>query len=120
MAKLSKEQIVELKRRFIFRRVILLADGYKLTLKESRFKQQLRVELFVNGTWNGKWITCPDEYVESKFYMPWISYVKKSPRSNKRKPLDMGMRRPDFASIGQALRYLNKVCDDIEILEGDE
>ncbi|AOY43445.1 hypothetical protein AOT82_1066 [Psychrobacter sp. AntiMn-1] len=51
--------------------------------------------------------------------MPFVRYVKKSPRSKKKEKVDLGMRRPDFASIGQALRHLNKVCDNVSIVEED-
>ncbi|WP_240366076.1 hypothetical protein [Psychrobacter sp. KH172YL61] len=67
----------------------------------------------------GEWLIEPDVHPESKFYMPFVRYVKKSPRSKKKEKVDLGMRRPDFASIGQALRHLNKVCDNVSIVEED-
>jgi len=118
MSKLSKEQIKTLSaKKFVFGRLKLKCDGYVITLRDGIYKRKIRTELSVDGWLKAEWLIEPDVHPESKFYMPFVRYVKKSPRSKKKERVEMNMRRPDFASIGQALRYLNKVCDSVEVLE---
>lgn len=118
MSKLSKEQIKELSaKKFIFGRLKLKCDGYVITLRDGIYKRKIRTELSVDGWLKGEWLIEPDAHPESKFYMPFVRYVKKSARSKKREKIELDMCRPDFASIGQALRHLNKVCDSVEIIE---
>lgn len=111
--KLTKKQIDELKNKVI---VELKCDGYVITMRDARYKRKIRTELSVNKALKVKWLLEPDDHPESKFYMPFVRYVKKSARSKKKEKVDLDMRRPDFASIGQALRYLNKVCDSVEVI----
>ena len=121
MSKLSKEQIKRIAdTASMFSSIRLLCDGYRISLQDSLVKRKLRTQLYVNGSFKGKWFVHPEEYAESKFYMPYVRYIQKSARSKKKEKVDLGMRRPDFASIGQALRHLNTVCDSVEVIEGDE
>lgn len=118
MPKLSKEQIKRIAdTASMFSSVNLKCDGYTISLQERLYKRKLRVVLFVNGHLKGGWIIDPELHPESKFYMPHLRSVKKSPRSKKMVKVDMGVRRVDFASIGQALRHLNTVCDSVEVIE---
>lgn len=111
--KLTKKQIDELKTKVV---IELMCDGYVITLQDRLFKRRIRTELGVNGKIKVAWWLEPDAHPESKFYMPFVRYVKKSLRSKKREKVELDMRRPDFASMGQALRYLNKVCDSVEVI----
>lgn len=121
MPKLSKEQIKQLSgKSYMYSALRLICDGYRISLDERLLDRKLRVVLYVNGHLKGGWILDPDLHPESKFYMPRVRHVKKSPRSKKTVKIDMGVRRVDFASIGQALRHLNKVCDSVELIEGDD
>lgn len=121
MPKLSKEQMKRLESTAsMFSSINLMCDGYKITLKERLIERKLRVILYVNGELRGSWIIAPGLNAESKFYMPSFRYVKKSPRSKKLEKIETGVKKVDFASIGQALRHLNKVCDSVEIYEGTE
>lgn len=118
MSKLSKEQIKALSgQSYIYSPLRLICDGYRISLSERLYERKLRVVLYVNGHLKGGWIIDPELHPESKFYMPNVRHVKKSPRSKKTVKVDMGVRRVDFASIGQALRHLNKVCDSVEVIE---
>lgn len=118
MSKLSKEQIKRIAdTASMFSSVNLMCDGYQITLRERLVQRKLRVILYVDGHLKGGWIIDPELHPESKFYMPHLRSVKKSPRSKKMVKVDMGVRRVDFASIGQALRHLNTVCDSVEVIE---
>lgn len=118
MSKLSKEQIKALSAEsYIYSGLKLMCDGYAISLQERLYKRKLRVVLYVNGQLKGGWILDPELHPESKFYMPNVRYVKNSPRSKKTKKVEIGVQRVDFASIGQALRHLNKVCDSVEVIE---
>ena len=118
MAKLSREQIKAFKVIVALYRVgKLRCDGFKITIREYRYKRQIRTKVYVNDKIKGEWLVEPEDYVESKFYMPYVRYVKKSLRSKKREKVEMGMRRYDFASVGQALSHINKVCDSVEVIE---
>ena len=111
--KLTKKQIDELKNKVI---VELMCDGYVITIRDVRYKRRIRTDLSVNRALKADWLLEPDAHPESRFYMPFVRYVKKSSRSKKREKIELDMRRPDFASMGQALRYLNKVCDSVEVI----
>lgn len=119
MSKLSKEQIKRITdTASMFSSVNLMCDGYKISLQEQLVKRQLRVGLYVNGSIKGKWFVDPEDHAEIKFYRQRFMYIKKSPRSKKKEAIEV-MRSPHFASIGQALRHLNKVCDSVELIEGE-
>lgn len=121
MSKLSKEQIKRIAdTASMFSSVNLMCDGYQITLRERLVQRKLRVILYVDGHLKGGWIIDPELHPESKFYMPHLRSVKKSPRSKKMVKIDMGVRRVDFASIGQALRHLNTVCDSVEVIEEND
>lgn len=118
MSKLSKDQIKSLeKKSFMCAEIQLLCDGYKVSLQERLVKRTLRVLLFIDNTINADHLLDPAGHAESKFYRPYVRYYKKSPRSKKREKMDMGVCKPDFASIGQALRHINKVCDSVQIVD---
>ena len=118
MSKLSKEQIKALSAKsYIYSGLGLICDGYTISLQERLYKRKLRVVLFVNGHLKGGWIIDPELHPESKFNMPRLRSVKKSPRSKKVERVETGVQQVDFASIGQALRHLNTVCDSVEIIE---
>lgn len=120
MPKLSKEQIERLKNTAsMVTSTQLMCDGYRISLQERLYKRQLRTQLYVNGEIQGKWFVDPDLHVEIKFYMQRFRYIKKSPHSKKKLAIEV-MRSPDFASVGQALRHLNKVCDSVAICEGED
>ena len=119
MSKLSKEQIKRIAdTASMFSSTRLMCDGYKISLQEQLVKRQLRVGLYVNGSIKGKWFAHPEDHAEIKFYRQRFMCIKKSPRSKKKEAIEV-MRSHDFASIGQALRHLNKVCDSVELIEGE-
>lgn len=121
MSKLSKEQIKRITdTASMFSSTRLMCDGYTISLQERLYKRKLRVVLFVNGHLEGGWIIDPELHPESKFYMPRLRSVKKSPRSKKVERVETGVQQVDFASIGQALRHLNTVCDSVEIIEEND
>ncbi|MGP4950735.1 hypothetical protein ACTXGO_00980 [Psychrobacter sp. T6-1] len=121
MSKLSKEQIKELSnKKFVLGRLKLKCDGYVITLRDGIYKRKVRTDISVDGWLKGQWLVEPDAHPESKFFMPFVRYIKMSPQSKKREKIELGMRRPDFASIGQALRHLNKVCDSVELIEEND
>ena len=118
MSKLSKEQIKRIAdTASMFSSVNLMCDGYQITLREQLVQRKLRVILYVDGHLKGGWIINPELHPESKFYMPRLRSVKKSPRSKKVERVETGVQQVDFAGIGQALRHLNTVCDSVEIIE---
>lgn len=111
--KLTKKQIDELKNK---REVQLLCDGFHLRIYHAIIGNQVRVFLRIDGEINVDWMLNPDKHTESKFYMPAIKYLKMSKRSKKKTKFDTGRKNVDYASMGQALRYLNKVCDSVEVI----
>ena len=118
MSKLSREQIKAIEDKIkIYRVGFLKCDDFKVTIREYRYKRQIRTNVYINDEINGEWLLNPEDHIESKFYMPYVRYIKKSPRSKKREKVEIGMRRYDFASVGQALRHINKVCDSVEVIE---
>lgn len=120
MGKLNKEQIQQLTdKQVVFGAIKLKCDGYVITLQDGLYKRKVRTRLYVNNAMNVDWWVEPDKHPESKFYLPSVIYRKKSPRSKKKEKIELDMRQPDFASVGQALRYLNKVCDNVSLVEDD-
>lgn len=120
MSKLSKEQIKALTDKPTeYVTIRLMCDGYRISLQDSLVKRKLRTQLYVNGSFKGKWFVHPEDHAEIKFYRQRFRYIKKSPYSKKKEAIEM-IRHADFASIGQALRHLNTVCDSVEVIEGDE
>lgn len=80
MSKLSKEQIKRIAdTASMFSSVNLMCDGYQITLRERLVQRKLRVILYVDGHLKGGWIIDPELHPESKFYMPHLRSVKKSP-----------------------------------------
>lgn len=118
MSKLSRDETKRIAdKASMFSSVNLKCDGYQITLREKLVQRKLRVILYVDGHLKGGWILDPELHPESKFYMPYVRHMKKSPRSKKKVRIEGHTRQVDFASVGQALRHLNKVCDSIEVIE---
>ncbi|MDN5665103.1 MAG: hypothetical protein L0G41_02615 [Psychrobacter sp.] len=120
MPKLSKEQIKRIAdTASMFDGVRLMCDGYKISLYDRLHGRQMRTELYVNGRIQGKWFIEKNQCPETKFYREFQKYIKVGPKANQRERVDVGVRQGDFASVGQALRHLNKVCDSVEVIEGE-
>lgn len=120
MPKLSKEQIKRIAdTASMFDSVRLMCDGYKISLQDRLVGRQMRTQLFVNGKILGKWFVDPEDHPEIKFYRQRFMRIKKSLYSKKTEAIET-IRSHDFASVGQALRHLNTVCDSVEVIEGDD
>lgn len=123
MSKLSKEQIKHIEEipltQTMRNSVNLMCDGYRISLQDRLIGRQVRTQLFVNSEILGKWFVDPENHPEIKFYKQRFMRIKKSPYSKKTEAIET-IRSPDFASIGQALRHLNTVCDSVEVIEGDD
>lgn len=120
MSKLSKEQIKALSAKsYMYSGLKLMCDGYTISLQEQLDKRRLRVYLFINGEMKGRWFIEESQCPESKFYRQRFMYIKKSPYSKKKESIET-IRHVDFASIGQALRHLNAVCDSVEVIEEND
>lgn len=121
MSKLSKEQIQGLTQKsYLYSRVYLMCDGYKISLTEFRSQNSIRTVLYVNGVYDGKWLPPDADYPESKFYSFMKIRIKKNilkPKCRKMETKILDRRTLDFASVGQALRHINKVCDSVSIIE---
>lgn len=121
MSKLSREQIKELTAKsYLYSKLYLKCDGFRITVVEFRSKNKIMSTLYVNGNLDGKWLTPKAEYPESKFYPFMRLRVKKNIFNPKCKKMETKIReRRDmgFASVGQVLRHLNKVCDSVEVVE---
>lgn len=113
VSKLTKKQIDELKNKTM---VELLCDGFKVEVIGKIVKNKVRYLVWVNGDIDINWLHKPEEYTQSKFYRPHIVYRKRSARSKKMNKIDLEIKRVDYASMGQALRYLNKACDSVELI----
>ncbi|WP_434353017.1 hypothetical protein VH441_07405 [Psychrobacter sp. HD31] len=110
--KLTKQQIDSLENEPL---IGLECDGYSIEIGRLIKKSKVRFLLMIEGDIDPNWLIEPDKHEQSKFYRPAIKYYKASKRSKKMSKVDTGMRKIDYASMGQALRYLNKVCDSIEL-----
>lgn len=120
MSKLSKEQIKALTDKPTeYVTIRLMCDGYRISLQDRLHGRQMRTQLFVNGKFLGKWFIEHESCPEIKFYRQRFFYIKKSPYSKKKKAIEM-IRHADFASVGQALRHLNTVCDSVEVIEEND
>lgn len=114
MPKLSKEQIKRLTDRpMLYSTMRLVCDGYKVSLQDSLVKRKVRTQLYVNGSIKGAWFVHPEQHPEIKFYRQRFIDMG---TGKKKKAVEVG-RYVDFASVGQALRHLNKVCDSVEVIE---
>lgn len=133
---LSKQQKEELSARLNvpFGRVQLICDGYEITLCTERWKgMTFRVITYVNGVWKGIWISSVNQHPEQKF-MRRSERSLCSPKHRAALEKIMGKRRAqkdsylnaklityhvDWASGKAAINHLAKVCDAIEIVEGE-
>ncbi len=116
MPKLSKEQIKRLTDRpMLYVTIRLACDGYEVSLQDIVLFRQVRTQLYVNGEFRGAWFVHPEQHPEIKFYRQRFVNVKTGMRG-KTDAVET-IRHSDFASVGQALRHLNKVCDSVEVIE---
>lgn len=119
MPKLSKEQIKQLTDRpTLYVTIRLMCDGYRISLQDSLVKRKVRTHLYVNGSIKGIWFAHPEDHPEIKFYRQRFINIKTGVRT-KKKTIEV-LRHSDFASIGQALRHLNQVCDSVEVIEEND
>lgn len=131
--KLSKEQ----KQAFIdelskpYGRVFLLCDGYRITLSVERTSQlSYRVITYVNGVWEGKWMSGKNDFPEQKFLnRRERSVVTPKQKAQAEKAFGKRLVAKDpwyskkiviyhisWASGKAAINHLCRVCDSIEIL----
>ncbi len=116
MSKLSKEQIKALTdRATLYTTIRLVCDGYQISIEDHLVNRKVRTYLFVNGFSKGIWFVHPEDHPEIKFYRQRFVNVMTGART-KKKTIEV-IRHSTFASIGQALRHLNTVCDSVEIIE---
>ena len=118
MSKLSKSQIKGLENKIGWHQpVALMCDGFKVTLNEYRYKNSIRIVIYVDGWSRGKWLQPGSKFPESKFFPFMKIRVKQNvldPKCRKMETVTLENRTHDFANAGQALRHLNKVCDSVE------
>ncbi|OQS39040.1 hypothetical protein B0T40_04435 [Chromobacterium haemolyticum] len=135
--KLSKEQKQELidKLSYPWGRVSLQCDGYQISLVVRRSKgMTYRVVTYVNGSWDGKWMSGREEHPEQKFLRKTVrQVVSKKERGEMEKAVGkrhfkrmcadnsfwtatMTLYDVSWASGKAAINHLCKVCDSIEIL----
>ncbi len=130
--KLSKAQkdfiLKQLNRQFEM--VVLMCDGYEITLKMERYKMKLVIGIFVNGSVKAAWAAKPEEHPESKFLAShqksYYSAKRKAEiikafgkrEANKRFNLDQKFeyKLPFFSTAQAALNHLIKVSDSIELI----
>lgn len=124
MPKLSARQIKELSSTgFLFSRLHLVCDGFDIKLVEHRYVNGIRTAVYVNGGIKGIWLSEDSDWPERKFYPFMKIRVKKNilkPDCRKTETKVLKRRDVDFASIGQALRHLNSVCDSVELIEEND
>lgn len=135
--KLSKEQKQELIDALShpWGRVSLKCDGYQISLVVKRSKgMTYRVVTYVNGSWDGKWMSGREEHPEQKFLRKSVT-----PAASKkfRDDMEKAVGKRNFkkmcvadpywtatvtiydvtwASGKAAINHLCKVCDSIEIV----
>lgn len=120
MAKLSKEQIKKLTDRpALYTTIRLVCDGFRISLQDNLVKRKVRTRLYVDGSVKGIWFAHPEDHPEDhpeiKFYRQRFINVMTGART-KKETIEV-IRHSDFASVGQALRHLNQVCDSVEVIE---
>ncbi|MCP1290715.1 hypothetical protein NK214_10995 [Chromobacterium sp. S0633] len=135
--KLSKEQKQELIDTLSqpWGRVSLQCDGYQISLVVRRSKgMTYRVVTYVNGSWDGKWMSGREEHPEQKFLRKSVtSAASKKFRDDMEKAVGkrhfkkMCAADPywtaaitvydvSWASGKAVINHLCKVCDSIEIV----
>ncbi len=132
--KLTKEQkdkiIADLSQ--LFGCAKLKCDGYDITLQVERFKGfKYRVMKYVNGTFDGKWISQSNGAPESKFLRK-STRPNLSPAKRLKAEKSMGKRYvskhsfwsgsvtlflPDWGTGRAAVNHLCKVCNSVELIE---
>lgn len=139
--KLTKEQKQELidKLSYPWGRVSLQCDDHKVDLVVKRTGKGItfRVVTYVDGRWEGKWMSGKEEYPEQKFLRKSVQPVarKKDKEAmekavGKRYFKKMCAEEPywtktitlydvSWGSGRMAINHLCKVCDSIQILPSD-
>ena len=132
--KLTKEQKQALidQLSLTFGTVKLRCDGYEIVLQVQQVKPlQYRVITFVNGFWEGKWMSGRESYPEQKFLNKKETHCAK-PSDKARAEKIFGKRAVakdpwytkkivtydvTWASGRQAINHLCRVCDSIEVIK---
>ena len=113
-------------------RVKLRCDGYEIVLCVQPVKPlEYRVYTFVNGIWEGKWMSGRESYPEQKFLNKKETHCAK-PSDKARAEKIFGKRAVakdpwytkkivtydvTWASGRQAINHLFRVCDSIEVIK---
>ncbi|MXR36730.1 hypothetical protein [Craterilacuibacter sinensis] len=139
--KLTKEQRQELINKLDspWGRVSLLCDGHKVSLAVERAKgMRYRVITYVDGRWEGKWMSGREEHPEQKFLnkqvRPVVSkkykadmekavgkrYFKKMCAEESYLTKNITVYNISWASGRSAINHLCKVCDSIQIVTEEE
>lgn len=119
MGKLTKEQIEECEKKITanFGGLELICDGFNIKLSEYRSGQKIRVACFVNGEIKGTWFMSSSNSPERLFYKDCKKSLKHQTYCKKNGiPPPKLWKQHDFASGKDALRHLNKVCENIEVV----
>lgn len=135
--KLSKEQKDEAISKLSnpYGSVALICDGYFVTLQVQRFKgMNYRVMTYVNGVFNGLWMSGENEVPEQKFIRKSVRpvfsakfkrdmekvvgkrHVAKDPSYSK----TFTVYFPDWASGKAAMNHLCKVCDSVQFVDSPQ
>lgn len=139
--KLTKEQKQELidKLNYPWGRVRLLCDGHQVDLVVERAKgMRYRVTTYVDGRWEGKWMSDREAHPEQKFLN---KQVRPAARKKDKDQIEKAVGKRYFkkicaeepywtktitvydiswASGRSAINHLCKVCDSIEIATEEE
>ena len=115
--------------------VELLCDGYRIGLQVQRTKGlTYRIVIFVNGKWEGRWLSGVAAYPEQKFLRK-VTLPVCRPSMKARAVKIFGKRavakdpyysetfvtyRPDWPSGKAALNHLCRVCESVEIAPGKD
>lgn len=138
LTKEQKQQLID-KLSFPWGRVSLQCDGHKIDLSVERGKgMTYRVVTYVDGRWEGKWISAKETYPEQKFLRKSVrSVVSKKDRDAMEKAVGkrhfkkmcaekslwtatITLYDVSWASGRAAINHLCKVCDSIQVLEPAE
>ena len=115
--------------------VELLCDGYRIALQVQRVKElTYRVTTFVNGKWEGKWMSGKEAHPEQKF-LNKKTHRACSPSFKAKMEKIMGKRAVakdpyysktfitydvSWASGKAAITHLCRVCESVEIVPAKE
>lgn len=131
--KLTKEQKAELAAELNtpWGAVQLICDGYRVALQVQRMKGGMtyRVMTYVNGSFQGTWISGTAAFPEQKFLRKSVKplysaaekakyekvFGKQHVAKDARYSKALTMYMPDWASGKAAINHLCKVCESVEI-----